>query len=591
MSFNTLKILSLSAVLAISLLASAQKKDSIKTIRNVQIEREYTPEVTPIDRPNINLQAEDPKIQKANPIFSDYIKLYDIKASPLIPLQPKQFNSINRRHGKSGFARLGFGPLFGWLGDFWYPVWNTGDGYFDILFHHDGILSISDNNKKLFNTALGINFNTNFDDSQLYISAMIANKSFNYYGKDEDIQTYNAHKDWNNIFTKDQSFNTIDLMLGLKNKERNSSDLFWDAYLNYHLHTTSVKVAEHNVNAIGKIDLQLDDNSLIAEGGAKVFFYNNRDNEAMTAIPYIYGIDNAKWKTNVIMYLTPAFWWDFDNVKIKLGAKSFFSFGRTPAIALSPDVRIDYFADDILNLYAGVGGDYSVNSLANTTALNRYYNLSATLHNTYTPFDLYGGLNVKIVKGLIFNALASYKYVFNAIFFKNNAFKFGANDTCYNRYFEANYQNGGRFNAKLGLNYNIQERINLFASMEYNRWFFKKETNVNYYAWHTPEWLINVGSDFKVGKGFFGGLHFYFASKMKAEKFAFDATTNTKQEIVTLPATYDLNLNAGYNISKNLSIFGQLNNILAISPDMNPQIWYGYKTMGFNALIGFTLQF
>lgn len=589
MSFDTLKISLLSAILAISLLASAQKNDSIKTIRNIQIEREYTPEITPIDRPNINLKAEDPKIQKANPAFSEYIKLYDIKASTLVPLQPKQFNPINRRYGKSGFARLGFGPLFGWLGDFWYPVWNTGNGYFDVFVHHDGILSISDGNKKLFNTALGINFNTNFDDNQFYMSAMLTNESFNYYGKDNDIQPLNANADSN--FAKNQSFNAIDLTLGLKNRERNSSDLYWNAYLNYHLHTTSARVAEHNVNAIGKIDLQLDDNSLIAEGGAKVFFYNNRDNQTTMAIPYIYGIDNAKWKTNVIMYLTPAFLWDFDNVKIKLGAKSFFSFGRSPAIALSPDVKIDYFVDDILNLYAGVGGDYSINSLANTTALNRYYNLSATQHNTYTPFDLYGGLNVKITKGLMFNALAGYQYVFNAMFFKNNIIKSGTTDSLYNRYFEATYNNGGRFRANLGLNYNIKERINLFASMEYNKWFFKKDTSVDFYAWHTPEWLINVGSEFKVGEGFFGGIHFYFASKMKAERFAFDATTNTKQEIVTLPATYDLNLNAGYNISKNVSVFGQLNNILAISPKMNPQIWYGYKTMGFNALVGFTVQF
>ena len=78
---------------------------------------------------------------------------------------------------------------------------------------------------------------------------------------------------------------------------------------------------------------------------------------------------------------------------------------------------------------------------------------------------------------------------------------------------------------------------------------------------------------------------------MQAEQFAWNNANNTKQTIIDLPSTYDLNLNAGYNASKNVSIFAQLNNILAISPSLNPQIWYGYRTMGFNGLIGFSVQF
>jgi len=78
---------------------------------------------------------------------------------------------------------------------------------------------------------------------------------------------------------------------------------------------------------------------------------------------------------------------------------------------------------------------------------------------------------------------------------------------------------------------------------------------------------------------------------MKAEQFALDVAKNIKQKVLDLPAVYDLNVNAGYNVSENFSIFAQLNNILAIVPSLNPQIWYGYQTMGFNGLIGFTVQF
>lgn len=593
MKSYSLKLILLTAACAISVSLSAQKNDSARTIRNVQIEREYTPEVTPVERPNVDMKAEDPKVQKANPAFSDYIQLYDIKVGPMVPMTPKQFALRGKAYSKAGYLRLGAGPMFNWLADFRYPIINDDNSYLDIFANHYGILNVgSDPAKKLFNTALGLNFRTNIDANNLYVSAMYANEAFNYYGSDTTVQTDLAHRDWDKVFLANQMFHKFDFLFGLKSRDRNDSELLWDAYFNYHLHATASSVAEHNINAIAAIDLLIDDNKLTAEGGARMYLYGNRDSSLTNKLPKVYGIDNNKWKPNVVFYITPAFWWDFDNVKIKLGAKTFFSLVKSPVIALSPDVKIDYFLEKTLNIYAGVGGDYHINSLANTTAENRYYNLSGTQHNTYNPFDLYAGINLNITKGLMFNASASYKYVFNEMFFVNNAFSYGA-DICYNKYFDAAYLNGGLFSANMRLNYNYRERINMFASMEYNKWFFaqSKDGNSTVYAWHTPEWRVNAGTEFTIGDDFFGGFNFYFASKMKAEQFALDVAKNIKQKVLDLPAVYDLNVNAGYNVSENFSIFAQLNNILAIVPSLNPQIWYGYQTMGFNGLIGFTVQF
>lgn len=594
MRFNVFKLISIASFCTVSLWVTAQKNDSTKTIRNVQIEREYTPEITPVERPNIEMQVIEPNVQKESPAFSNYIKFYDIESTPLIPLQPQELGTLNRETPKSGFFRFGFAPLFRWVGDFWYPVWNTDEGYFDIFAHHDGILSVGTvPPKKLFRTSLGLNFNKNFDDLQLYLTALYANESFNYYGNDTYIQTNVAHKNWNEIFTLNQSFNKAKILLGLRARERDANDWLWDGSINYNLHSTASKVTEHNVNALFDFDRQLDDNFIVGKAAARVYFYGNRDTLTMKQLPNIVGIDSAKWKTNVLLSLNLAYLMDLDNLKIKIGAKTFFSFGKTPSLAIAPDAKLDYFLDDFLNLFAGITGDYTINSLAETTQRNRYFNLSATRSNTYTPFDVFGGFKVKVLKGLMLNASINYKYVLNAMFFKNNAFIYQATDTCYNRFFETVHYHGGLFEANVGLSYNIKERTNIFISMEYDKWTFEKNNSVNSIktAWHTPEWRINAGTDFKVGKNFFGGVHFYFASKAKAEQFAFDAVKNTKQTIIELPATYDLNLNAGYNVSKNLSVFAQLNNILAVAPSMNAQPWYGYKTMGFNGLIGFTVQF
>ena len=149
MKSYSLKLILLTAACAISVSLSAQKNDSAKTIRNVQIEREYTPEVTPVERPNVDMKAEDPKVQKANPAFSDYIQLYDIKVGPMVPMTPKQFALRGKAYSKAGYLRLGAGPMFNWLADFRYPIINDDNSYLDIFANHYGILNVgSDPAKK-----------------------------------------------------------------------------------------------------------------------------------------------------------------------------------------------------------------------------------------------------------------------------------------------------------------------------------------------------------------------------------------------------------------------------------------------------------
>lgn len=608
MNMKFLKVFALAGAFASIVAVSAKgqnAKDSTKQVRNVQIEREYTPEVTPVTRPTVELQPEEPSIKKSNPAFSKYTKSFQVQPTPLIQLQPEDYGALTRTAPKQGFLRVGAGFLFNWMADFWYPVWNTDEGYFDVRVHHDGIYSLrqrGQDSKKLFNTDLGINFHKNFDDNQLYLSAFYANESFNYYGGREEYPTDNPIK-FDSTYMPNQSFNKADFNLGFRTRERNSDDWLWDARLNYRFISTRNHLTEHNINAIAAIDKLIDENAIVAEAGVQTFFYQKRDSLEKLQLPTVYGIDSEEWKTNVIFYLRPAFLWNLDEVRIKLGVNTAFGFGRKPIVAISPDVKIDYLLNDFLNLYAGVGGGFEVNSLWNVTDENRYYNLAGTTHNTYSPFDVFAGVKVKVLKGLMLDAGISYKYVFNEIFYKNNAMIVPSGlpmippDTIFNRYFAAEYSNGGKFTANARISYNIKERVNIFASMQFGKWSLKQDPSMLSFAhaWHTPEWIINAGSDFKFGKGFFGNVNFYFLSKMKAEvcpdlTIAADPNHN-EQVIVTLPATYDLNLGFGYNINDNFSIFARLNNILALAPKLNAEPWFGYKTMGFNALIGLTAQF
>jgi hypothetical protein len=585
----------------------AQQRDTV-LVRNVEIERDYTPEIVSSDRPNVAFGISEPKKDDVKANFSNYSSPFQTGKGEFIPLPYRScFPLSNREPSKAGFLRLGLGPLFGWLADFAYPIWDTRDGYFDLFFHHDGILSAGKKPiKKLFNTGGGFNFFKNFGDNRLYLSAKYFNESFNYYGNVTlDTILFPLQPDLDSLVNLKQSFNKADITLGLKSTERNDNGWLYNAYLNYHLHSTKNGIVEHNINAMADVDLELGDNNLLISAGIRTFFYQNGD-----TVPYLLlnensnpwnfsNIENNRWKTNVIVDICPAYMMNFNNVKIRLGLKSFFNFGKGAPVAASPDVKIDYFLKNFLNLYAGVTGDFQINSLANITAENRYYQLdNASSHHTYIPFDIFAGFKVKVVKGLLLDASVNYKYVNNEIFYKNNILSLadntfiGIRPYAYNKIFAPQYSSGMLFNAAIMASYNIKDAVNIFAQLKYNGWNLKEKkdsngTTITEIALHTPVWQANLGTSFLLGKGFFGNVNFYLASGAKTE---IEPTSNAVT-IINLPDIYDLNISTGYNINKNVSLFVQANNILAVSKKLNHQLWYGYDAFGAHLLLGATIQF
>jgi hypothetical protein len=587
--------------------ASAQKNDTL--VRNIQIERDYVPEVAKVARPDVSLSNIEPQVEKSAVKFSEFSSPFSVERAEFIPLSPQNLTSVNRESAKSGFLRVGAGALFTWLADLWYPVWDSRDGYFDLAVHHDAILGVVKPTKKLFNTGLEINFRRNFGEHQFYLSSKYDNELFNYYGNDTAVSNHypaGMASYFDSIYKKNQSFNKIDFTLGMRSNRRTDTGWLYDASLNYHLHNIAgsagaanlmSNTSEHNINAAVRADIQWENHHLDVETGIATYFYSSKNRN----IP-------LHWKPNTVVRLLPAYLLNSKKIHLRLGLKAFFNFNKGAVVAVAPDVKIDYFFKDFLNLYAGVTGDYHVNSIANITAENRYFNfmLDASKSNTYTPVNVFGGFKVKVAKGLMFDAFLGYKYINNKIFFVNNydIFRTSAEDFAVNIFsktFSTVKSTGTLFNAGIRVSYDIRERINIFAQMKYNGWHLTENIYLGThlggnYAWHTPALEANAGADFKIGKKFFGNIIFYAASKTNAMRnidFGTDNNGNptTIAETVSLPARFDLNLGFGCNIKKNISLFAQANNVLALSPKLNYQTWYGYNSFGAHFLIGATILF
>jgi hypothetical protein len=77
-------------------------------------------------------------------------------------------------------------------------------------------------------------------------------------------------------------------------------------------------------------------------------------------------------------------------LKVRAGAKLWFSINKGNVVAASPDIEVRYAVAKLLDVYGGIGGSYEFTSLATTFRENRYYNMNERMEaNDYTPFDFF----------------------------------------------------------------------------------------------------------------------------------------------------------------------------------------------------------
>ena len=125
--------------------------------------------------------------------------------------------------------------------DFWYPILNSKDGYFDVGIHHNGALQGETKKhpaKHYLNTAADINFSKSFNPGTLYLNLGYQNEWFNYYGDNELGDDLYQYLNFNNepvyryqLMPEHQSLNRLAFTLGMRSDGVLSSNWFYNAYL------------------------------------------------------------------------------------------------------------------------------------------------------------------------------------------------------------------------------------------------------------------------------------------------------------------------------------------------------------------------
>lgn len=552
------RILTLFAIAALCFTLSAQTtNDTTSVERQINIEKEYTPEIKEVKRRDIEYNIEDFRVRPSNLEYSNYV-LPLIPKTPFTPLEAEKQNLFRLKADKAGFAELAFGFNFNWKAEAYYKILNTRDDRLDIHLDHWGTywnLKKSDP-KAYIRTGLGLDYEHDFgSEHRLTAGLTYRNRYYSYYGADSLL--------WDSLpslgMQKFQCRHTFDVNVGARSLK---SMRGWDysARLDYRMENLQyIRQTEHNISlaaagmkSFGKHQIELD----LTLDGAIYSGVEHSNNLIVGLAPY-YNVD-LKW-----MDLHAGFRMDFATVR-----------GRV--FNIMPDIRAAFHIHRMVRLNVDITGDYRTNTLSRLLDINPYFVFTDTLQNTYTPADFRLGLTVTPVAGLTLNVNAQYAIERNAVQFSNLLL----NDTL-TRYFRADYVNAQHLSIGFTGNYILKDRYTFLADFRWNKWFTKDDVPAMLYR---PAIELHLGVGVMPIKGLNITADYYLATGRQA-------LNPLDGSLIGMTDMHDLNIGVSYLIRNIVTVYAQANNVLSSVPSLRWQSWQGYDNMGFNMAFGLRLKF
>ena len=527
----------------------AQNNDTTIIDRNVNIEKEYIPEIEPAESQKFNIKTQEPNIPEAKFNYSTYAS--DVQpSSNFYPLDPQEQAKPKRTSLKKGYAELGFGYPINWSAELFYPLYNKKNTNFDFHLDHTGLYT---NTIQLIQTDLDIILHQKINNNHQLNSAISYNNDYyNYYG------------DGIKFDSLPQIIHRANALIGMQSTNRINgwgyrADLSYNGmFLHY------APINEHRIILDGEVSKILGKKPLNIGIFADVNILNSQLSTPDSLLP-----------TTAIIGLLPSYDIVLDNLKFHLGAKAYFSINKGQIFNAMPDVTINYNEGKTLSIYAGITGDYQIHTLSSTLEHCRYFNPYSTgiALNTYTPADFFAGFRLKpFLEGLMVDAHVNYKFVYNDYFIRNVIDSVSNN---YMNIFTADFSNTQILSTGARVNYNYQNKYVAHAGFKYNYYTVADSTLTMV---NRPSWEIEVGTEMTPIKGLAINADFYTGLGYKAI---------LPTGVIDLPNHFDLNIGAAYTFHEQCTVFARFNNII----NSKYQYFYGYENIGFNCLFGVKITF
>lgn len=235
-----------------------------------------------------------------------------------------------------------------------------------------------------------------------------------------------------------------------------------------------------------------------------------------------------------------------------------------------PNFNAAYALTPSVNAYASLTGDMDKVSLHSISAENLWVNSNIAIFHTNRSAELTAGLKGKLGRKFAFDAGFSAANLKDWYFYQNDSVNYSKFDVIYDR------GNTKRVNFFGEMGFNQGEGVKLLLRGDY----FAYSTDEVTSAWHRPTYRVKFNSSFNIYSKVVLNVDFIGQGGMKA----YDAATS---KVSTLKPALDLSVKADYYVSRQVSIFMKLNNLLS----SQYPLYLNYPVRGLQAKAGLTWSF
>lgn len=572
------------ALLLLSQIAFAQKKDENIGSEVVNIVKPYTPTISDAFKVKEMPVLDDDDNAKKE-VIQYNIFSFPV-ASTFTPNKGKAAAVDKQEREKiyKNYATLGFGNYGTANAELFITENINKNSYVGGMIRHlssqGGIkdLVLDD---KFYNTSLDVTYGVRERDINWNVDLGVKNQIFNWYG----LPTSTIFFDETTINSIDakQTYNTI----ALGGKMSTKDGLFSEGSLLFKRFSDGFGSGENRFNINPAFDFDVMDQKINADF---LVDYVGGSFERQ------YEVDEELKYSNVIFGTKPSILYQQDDLSVQIGAGIFYTTGKFNGASDSklfvyPNVKASYrIVGDLLIGYAGAEGGLNQNSYADFVDQNPFVSQTMFVAPTDNKYDIYIGLKGKLANAIAFNVRGSYNNEDNKALFVSNEF-----NPMY-----ANTE-GYAFGNSFGVVYDNLKTLSLFGELKAD--FSKKVTfgiNGTYNnfstenaaeAWNLPQLKITSTLDIDITEKWYAGASIFFVGERKdlvsiqSIAAVFPPIFDTKE--ITLDSFFDLNAHVGYKYNKRLTAFLKGNNLA----NQQYNSWANFPVQGIQVLLGANYKF
>lgn len=592
----------LSFALGFYISANAQNESLSKEIT---VEKDYIPTEKKASKLNNLPEIKQVEIPEKKLDYSDWAAPTTIKPEIQI-LPPIGYLTDYNFSDKKGYVRFGIGSYLNMSGSAGYKIIAKEKTALNIWLQHTSTWMGQNNSpnitaageierlKQKFNdNILGIDFAHMIGNKQIGLNAFYHFDRFNYYGGTSKIWDENEHI---------QTVNQFDIAFSFRNRPaadelKYAIGISFDHFGNSHSLWEDIKaIKENHLQIKGGIEVPVSETSYLGIDADLNYLYYTNPMQISLNGPTITPADHNGYSVNK---LSPYYRMAKDKVTLKIGLNIDISANNGTITRFSPDIKFDYKILTGLDFYANIEGGKKINTFAGMSTVNRYFNPSSLLGNSYSPIDAAAGIKIGPFAGFRAQISGGYAIVNNQqtpwmplILYVNDS---GSDADSYPGYFGFEHStvstiysgiNMKGWHIAAGLGYKFKE----IAELKFDFKYSPQDGEKGYmFSQDRPEYVLNANlnispvSKLKINLNYeYRGNRNYWTSY----SYSSDPVI-TEYEPTGLKNISLLSLGASYQINHIFSIFAQFNNILNKKWD----IYYGLGAQKFNAQGGISVLF